>query len=63
MSFLDLSWIELYSYEWAKIKPDIIALGYDQKHSRDSIKKGLEKKLLKGFLMHWLNLKINMKML
>ena len=24
------------------IKPDIIALGYDQKHSRDSIKKGLE---------------------
>ncbi len=24
------------------IKPDIIALGYDQKHSRDSIKKGLD---------------------
>ena len=24
------------------VKPDIIALGYDQKHSRDSIKKGLE---------------------
>ena len=24
------------------IKPDIIALGYDQKHSRDSIKNGLE---------------------
>jgi|TARA_B100001996_G_scaffold374251_1_gene352642 FAD synthetase len=25
------------------VKPDIIALGYDQKHSRDSIKTGLEK--------------------
>jgi FAD synthetase len=24
------------------VKPDIIALGYDQKHSRDSIKSGLE---------------------
>mgnify|MGYP001372552850 FL=1 len=24
------------------VKPDVIALGYDQKHSRDSIKKGLE---------------------
>ncbi len=25
------------------VKPDIIALGYDQKHSRDAIKLGLEK--------------------
>ncbi len=24
------------------VKPDIIALGYDQKHSRDSIKSGLD---------------------
>ena len=24
------------------VKPDVIALGYDQKHSRDSIKNGLQ---------------------